>query len=224
MGVVSSIVGIHRVEITFEGAADHAGTTPMTLRHDALVAAAQTVVAIRALAEQLAAEGDDYFVATVGILEVTPGASNVVPERCRIVVDTRTTNPALTERFVASIERESALHAEAASVSRAPLVILSDEPPAACDPTLRDMLRFAAEELGLRATDIASGAGHDTAFMTRICPSAMIFAPCREGKSHTPEEWADRDAIAVGAAVLLQTVKALDRSLGVSLASKKEGA
>jgi N-carbamoyl-L-amino-acid hydrolase len=223
VGIVTSIVGIRRIEILFEGAADHAGTTPMTLRHDALVAAAQTVVTISALAERLSTGNADYFVATVGILEVAPGASNVVPGCCRLVVDIRTTNPALTEDFVAAIDRESGKHAAAASVSRAPLVTLSDGSPVACDPTLRSLMRAAADELGLKATDIASGAGHDTAFMTRICPSAMVFVPCRDGKSHTPEEWADRDAIAAGAGVMLQTVKALDRSLAHDAANEKGG-
>jgi N-carbamoyl-L-amino-acid hydrolase len=65
----------------------------------------------------------------------------------------------------------------------------------------------------LSATDLASGAGHDAAFMSRICPAAMVFVPCRAGKSHAPEEWAEREAIAAGAAVVLEAVKALDRSL-----------
>jgi N-carbamoyl-L-amino-acid hydrolase len=213
IGIVTSIVGIRRVEITFKGAADHAGTTPITLRHDALVAAAHTVVAIRTIAERLSATGPDYFVATVGILDVEPGASNVVPRRCRLVIDIRTTNPALTERFVSVVDRESAEHAAAASVARTSFLTLSDGPPAACDPALQETLHQAARNLGLTFTEIASGAGHDAAFMTRICPSAMVFVPCRDGKSHTPEEWADRDAIAAGAAVMLQAAKALDQSL-----------
>jgi len=212
VGVVTSIVGIRRIEIVFEGAADHAGTTPMTLRHDALVAAANTVAAVRRIAERLAAEGPDYFVATVGILSVEPGASNVVPGRCWLVTDARATNSALIRRFVETLERDSAASAAAARVERRPLVTLSDGPPVACDPVLREALRRAAQELGLRETDLASGAGHDTAFMTRICPSAMIFVPCRNGKSHAPEEWAEREAIARGAAVVLQAIKALDRS------------
>lgn len=223
VGIVTSIAGIRRIEITFEGAADHAGTTPMTLRRDALVAAASTVVSIRRAAERLAAAGPDYFVATVGILTVEPGGANVVAGKCRLVIDARTTNPALTQTFVNEIERDSRLHAGAARVSRAPLVTLSDGPPAACDPALRAKLRESADELGLRVTDIASGAGHDTAFMSRICPSAMIFVPCRNGKSHAPEEWADRDQIARGAAVVLQTVKSLDQSLPI-VAHASEGA
>ncbi len=213
VGIVTSIVGIRRIEITFEGAADHAGTTPLGLRHDALVAAASTVVTVRRIAEQLATAGSDYFVATVGILNVEPGAANVVPGRCRLVIDARTTNPALMQKFVDEVERESKQHTEQANVTRAPLVILSDGPPAACDPVLRAMLHESADELGLRVTDIASGAGHDAAFMSRICPMAMVFVPCRNGKSHAPEEWADRNQIAAGTAVMLQTITSLDQSL-----------
>ncbi len=213
VGIVTSIVGIRRIEITFEGAADHAGTTPMALRQDALVAAAGIVMAVRRIADQLAAEERDYFVATVGILAVEPGGSNIVPGRCRLVIDARTTNPALTQRFVEEIERDSAACAAAARVARSPLVTLSDGAPAVFDRTLREALRQGAREFGLRDTDLPSGAGHDAAFMSRICPAAMVFVPCRKGKSHAPEEWADRDQIAAGAAVVLQAVKTLDRSL-----------
>lgn len=213
VGVVTAIVGIRRIEIVFEGAADHAGTTPMKARRDALVAAADTVLSVRRIAEQLAAAGPDYFVATVGILGVEPGAANTVPGRCRLVIDARTTNPALTQRFADAVERASATHAAEFAVVRASFDVLSDGPPAACDPALRAMLHDSAAKLGLGTADLASGAGHDTAFMTRICPSAMVFVPCRHGKSHAPEEWADREAIAAGAAVMLETVKALDRSL-----------
>ena len=213
VGIVQSIVGIRRIEIVFTGSADHAGTTPMGLRQDALVAAANTVAAVRRIAEQLAGAGQDYFVATVGILSVEPGGSNVVPCRCRMVIDTRTTNPDLTRRFVEAVERESADFAAAARVERAPLATLSDSPPVAFDPALRELLRTSARELGFGETDLPSGAGHDAAFMSRICPAAMIFVPCRNGKSHAPEEWSDREQLAAGAAVVLQAVKALDRTL-----------
>jgi N-carbamoyl-L-amino-acid hydrolase len=213
VGVVTSIVGIRRIEIVFDGEADHAGTTPLQLRHDALVAAADTVGIVRRIAEQLAGEGTGYFVATVGILAVEPAASNIVPGRCRLIIDARTTNPALTARFVAEVDRESEAAATAARVRRSAFTTLSDAPPVACDPDLQRALREAARDLGLDQIDLPSGAGHDAAFMSRICRSAMVFVPCRAGKSHAPEEWADQDAIAAGAAVILQAVKALDRSL-----------
>jgi beta-ureidopropionase / N-carbamoyl-L-amino-acid hydrolase len=213
VGIVTSIVGIRRIEIVFQGEADHAGTTPLDLRHDALVAAAGTVSAVRRLAEALAAQGPDYFVATVGILTIEPSASNIVPGRTRLIIDARTTNPALTERFVEAIDRESLEHAAAARVGRASFETLSDGAPAACDPQLRSALRKAAQDLGLGLSDLPSGAGHDAAFMSRICPAAMVFVPCRAGKSHAPEEWASREAITAGAAVIYQAVRALDISL-----------
>lgn len=213
VGIVTSIVGIRRIEIVFVGEADHAGTTPMALRRDALVAAAHTVTSVRRIAESLASKGPDYFVATVGILTVDPSASNIVPGRCRLIVDVRTTQPTLTTRFVDTIDRESQAHAAAARVARGSFATLSDSMPVACDAELRSALRQGARDLGLSETDLPSGAGHDAAFMSRICPSAMIFVPCRHGKSHSPDEWADREAIAAGAAVIYQAVTALDRSL-----------
>jgi N-carbamoyl-L-amino-acid hydrolase len=213
VGIVTSIVGIRRIEVVFQGEADHAGTTPLGLRHDALVAAAATVTSVRREAEILAVEGDDYFVATVGILTVEPSASNIVPGRARLVIDARTTNPALTRRFVEAIDCDSLAHAAAARVSRVAFETLSDGAPAACDPDLRSALREGARDLGLGEADLPSGAGHDAAFMSRICPAAMVFVPCRAGKSHAPEEWADREAIGAGAAVIYQALKALDRSL-----------
>jgi beta-ureidopropionase / N-carbamoyl-L-amino-acid hydrolase len=212
VGIVTSIVGIRRIEVIFQGEADHAGTTPLGLRHDALVAAAETVCSVRRVAGGLAVEGPDYFVATVGILTVEPSASNIVPGRCRLIIDARTTNPTLTKRFVEAIDRESLEQAAAARVQRASFETLSDGAPAACDPELRSALREGARNLGLGESDLPSGAGHDAAFMSRICPSAMVFVPCRAGKSHAPEEWASREAIAAGAAVIYQAVRALDRS------------
>jgi len=178
-----------------------------------MVAAASTIVIIRRIAAELDGEGSDYCVATVGVLAIEPSASNIVPGLCRLIVDARTTNPALTARFVAALDRESEAAATAARVVRSAFTTLSDGPPVACDADLQSSLRAAASGLGLAQTDLPSGAGHDAAFMSRICRSAMVFVPCRAGKSHTPEEWADRDAVAAGAAVILRAVKALDHSL-----------
>jgi hypothetical protein len=185
----------------------------MALRHDALVAAAHTVASVRRMADQFAAEGSGYFVATVGILDVDPSASNIVPGRCRLVVDVRTTAPELMQRFADTIDRESLAHAAAARVTRASFTMLSDGPPTICDTNLRAALRRGAHDPGLGDINLASGAGHDAVYMSRICPSAMVFIPCRAGKSHAPEEWADREAIAAGAAVIYQAVRELDQAL-----------
>jgi N-carbamoyl-L-amino-acid hydrolase len=213
VGVVTSIVGIWRVELVFEGAADHAGTTPMDLREDALVAASNSVISVRAIAEGLARQAGSYFVATVGVLELSPGASNVVPGRCRLVVDIRTTEPILATRFLDMLEIESEAHARAARVRRKPISVISKTMPVSCAADVQSALRSAACDLGLKYLDLPSGAGHDAALMTQICRSGMAFVPCRRGKSHSPEEWSERLQIAAGAAVVLNSVKLLDGSL-----------
>ena len=214
IGVVTSIVGIRRLEIVFEGQAAHAGTAPMHLRRDAAVPAAASLLEVRRKADQLAAEGNAYFVATVGIVQAEPGGSNVVPRRARIVIDARSSDPAVTDRFVKHIDRFSAQSAAEFRVERTAFAVLSDGVPANCDPELRGALDTAAQALGLTVRDMASGAGHDAAFMARVCPSAMVFVPCLRGMSHTPDEWATLEAVAAGAAVILGAVLALDRSAG----------
>jgi N-carbamoyl-L-amino-acid hydrolase len=212
IGVVTSIVGIRRLEIAFTGEAAHAGTAPMDLRRDAGVAAASCILEVRRKADELAAEPGAYFVATVGIVQVEPGGSNVVPGRARIVIDARSSDPRTTERFVGHMEAFSAASAAEFRVERTSFATLSDGPPAACDATLRGVLAAAAARLGLTARDIASGAGHDAAFLARICPSAMVFVPCLRGMSHTPDEWAEPAAVAAGASVLLEAVRDLDHA------------
>jgi N-carbamoyl-L-amino-acid hydrolase len=213
IGVVTSIVGIRRIEIVFTGEAAHAGTAPMDLRRDAGVAAAACMLEVRRKADALAAEAGAYFVATVGILQVEPGGSNVVPGRARLVIDARSSDPETTSRFAGHLDDFSAAAAAEFRVERSAFHTLSDGPPAACDPRLRDVLTAAAAHLDLSVRDIASGAGHDAAFLARICPAAMVFVPCLRGMSHTPDEWAEPDAVCAGAAVLLEAVRELDAAL-----------
>ncbi len=212
VGLVTAIVGIARVEIVFQGAADHAGTTPMALRRDAGLAAARTnaFAAERALA--LSAAGRGHFVATAGVIEVEPNAANVIPGRARVVLDIRAEDHSLANSFIAELDRETTAIAAACRVERSRYVLLSNTTPAICDAHLRGLLAQAADGLGLSAIPLASGAGHDAAFVSRIAPSAMLFIPCRGGKSHAPEEWAEPNAIAAGAAVLLETVRRIDET------------
>jgi len=211
VGIVTAIVGITRVEIVFKGSADHAGTTPMHLRRDAFTPAAKTAVFVDRIARELVGRNAGLFVATIGIVSVAPGASNVVPEEARIVIDARSENRALMEEFLAALDAETAAFAAQSRVERAVLMRLSDTDPTACDPRLRALLRESADALGFSSTDIASGAGHDAAFVARIAPSAMLFIPCRDGKSHAPEEWAEPEALAAGTAVIAETVLRFDR-------------
>lgn len=211
VGIVTSIVGITRIEIVFRGSADHAGTTPMHLRRDAFTPAAKTAVFVDRIARELVARKQGLFVATIGIVSIEPGASNIVPQEARIVVDARSENRALMDEFLDRLDTETAQFATESRTERAALVRLSDTNPTACDPALRRLLRESANALGLSETDIASGAGHDTAFVARIAPAAMLFIPCRDGKSHAPEEWADPEAVAAGTAVIMEAVLRFDR-------------
>ena len=212
IGVVTAIVGIRRIEVRFTGEAAHAGTAPMHLRRDAAYAGALMIAAVRERADALAAGGDGYFVATVGIVEVLPGGSNVVPRSARIVIDARSSDRALTDRFADEIQADARVIATRARVDLSAFELLSDGVPALCDSGLRSHLRAACDALGLTWIDIASGAGHDAAFIARVCPSAMIFIPCLRGMSHTPDEWAEPAALADGTAVLLDAVLRFDRT------------
>lgn len=210
LGIVTSIVGITRIEIVLRGAADHAGTTPQDRRRDAALAAAELMLFVDARARELAGSGRGHFVATTGVLEVRPNAANVVPGEARMVLDIRAEDPALIAAFTAALDAESQAVASRTGVDRCRFALLSSAPPTPCDATLREVLTRAAAVAGHSTMQLASGAGHDAAFVARFAPSAMLFVPCRDGKSHAPEEWAEPEALAAGAATLYQAVRILD--------------
>lgn len=210
LGIVTAIAGIARAEVRFSGRADHAGSTPMQLRRDAGIAAARLILTVADEANRNAGAGRGHFVATVGVLELQPNAANVIPGEARLVVDIRAEDHALAQEFLAMLEARSSAIADDCAVVRSHWAILSNTTPAACDPHLRGLLHEGAASLGLSAIDIASGAGHDAAFVARFAPASMVFVPCREGRSHCPEEWAEPEAVAAGAAAILQAVLRFD--------------
>lgn len=213
LGVVTAIAGVTRIEIIVEGRADHAGTARMGHRKDALAAGAYMILGIEALAGRMASEGTGHFVATVGEFSVQPNAANVVPARARLLIDARAENRADMERFIDSVTRLSATVAEDRGVAIAPPVTISDSMPAPGDPDVLDVFDASAEAVEARHKRMASGAGHDTAWMTRLTKAGMIFIPCLGGRSHSPDEWAETNDIALGAAVLLEAIKRLDTQL-----------
>ncbi|CDN94943.1 Zn-dependent hydrolase [Agrobacterium tumefaciens] len=205
LGVVTTIVGINRVEIEVKGRPDHAGTTPMGLRADALVAAARIVNEIERFATELSG-GPGHFTATVGEFEISPNAANVVPGRVRMLVDIRAERAEDKEAFVSWL---TGLDADGENTIEARLI--SANPGVQMDDGLQEMLAKAADGLDTPYRKMVSGAGHDAAFMARLCPSAMLFVPCRDGRSHCPEEWADAADLALAAEVLANTIMELDR-------------
>lgn len=205
LGVVTTIVGINRVEIEVTGRPDHAGTTPMGLRADALVAAARIVSEIERYATELSG-GPGHFTATVGEFEISPNAANVVPGRVRMLVDIRAERAEDKEAFVSWL---TGLDGDGENTIEARLI--SANPGVQMDDGLQETLAKAADGLDTPYRKMVSGAGHDAAFMARLCPSAMLFVPCRDGRSHCPEEWADAADLALAAEVLANTIMELDR-------------
>ncbi|QQR35705.1 Zn-dependent hydrolase [Devosia oryziradicis] len=212
IGVVTAIAGITRIEVIVEGRADHAGTTPMGSRKDALTTAAWIALGVEELARALAS-GDAHFAATVGEFEMTPNAANVVPARVRMLIDARAEQREDMDRFIDELDRGAAAIAEKTGVTVSVPRIVSDNPPTPCNADLLEVLDAACETAGASHRRMASGAGHDTAWMARITRAAMIFVPCVDGRSHAPDEFAATDDIALGAAVLLDAVLALDSKL-----------
>jgi beta-ureidopropionase / N-carbamoyl-L-amino-acid hydrolase len=212
VGVVTAIAGITRIEVIVEGRADHAGTTPMGSRKDALTSAAWITLGVEELGRALA-NGEAHFAATVGEFEMTPNAANVVPGRVRMLIDARAERRDDMDRFVDELDRGVAAIAEKTGLTVSVPRIISDNQPTPCNADLLDVLDAACETAGARHRRMVSGAGHDTAWMARITRAAMIFVPCADGRSHSPDEFATTDDIALGAAVLLDAVLALDTRL-----------
>jgi N-carbamoyl-L-amino-acid hydrolase len=211
IGVVTGIVGIRRYEVIVEGRADHAGTTPMSLRRDALVGAAEFIRAVERLARSRAADGP-YLVATIGKLSVEPNAANAVPGSAKMILETRSTDETtltdfeqtLWQQFEGELLDRSLRH----RVSQ-----LSHTSPTPCSSLIQAVIEDASAAAGLISTRLPSGAGHDGAFVSQLAPMGMIFVPCRDGRSHTPEEWAEPGDCANGARVLAETLLRLDQTL-----------
>lgn len=211
IGVVSDIVGIHRYDIVVSGQADHAGTTPMELRRDALAEAAGLVKAIQQSALHQDT-GDDYLVATVGRLNVFPNATNAIPERVEMVLEVRSNDACLLQCFFPPIldqaQRDaSTLGLEIVATS------LSEGLPTACADLIQSTVWDAAQTSGLKAMSLTSGAGHDAVYMANIAPTGMLFIPCHEGRSHCPEESITPQQATNGCQVLQEALKSLDNDL-----------
>ncbi|MEZ2130952.1 MULTISPECIES: Zn-dependent hydrolase [unclassified Sinorhizobium] len=212
IGIVTAIAGISRIEITVEGRADHAGTTPMDRRADALVAAAQLVLDIRNAAAELA-QTPGHFAATVGEFRIEPNAANVVPAKVVMLIDGRAEIRDDMETFCHWLDQHVEKLALTYGVTIRTPNRVSDNFPTTGDSDLLETLERACDTVGARHRRMASGAGHDAAWIAKVAPAAMIFVPCKEGRSHSADEWAENDDIALGAAVLYEAVRVMDRTL-----------
>ncbi len=192
LGVVSAIAGQTRVAITFTGEAGHAGTVPMSLRKDALCAAAEFIIAAQKTAEEI--EG---LVATVGQLTIPGAASNVIPGRVALTLDVRHPSDSVRREQVQRLE-ECARTGTGFAVD---WQVVQETNAVVCDHTLSKKL---AEAVGPDAIVLPSGAGHDAAALAALCPVAMLFVRCRGGVSHHPDEFASEEDLGAALAALVR--------------------
>jgi allantoate deiminase len=201
LGVVTAINGATRLEVVVDGVAGHAGATPMHLRHDALAAAAEIMLAVE---ERACREPD--LVATVGRLEAWPGATNVIPGHVQFSIDLRAPNDAKRATALADVEARiftiAAMRGVQASIAKS-----HDAGAYVCDPNIVAGLAKAVEAVGVPPRLLPSGAGHDTMAMGALCPAGMLFVRCKDGVSHNPLESITVEDCAIGLKALIQFVR-----------------
>jgi N-carbamoyl-L-amino-acid hydrolase len=210
IGVVTEIAAPASFLITLEGQGGHAGGTLMPGRRDALCAASELVLAIEELARS---SGAIDTVATVGTCEIYPGAINSIPSRVKLGVDLRDIDGARRDRILEDIKDAAKNIAQQRQVSIGFEVINVDAPASSAPRVLR-AIRSACGVAKVSSREIVSRAYHDSLFMSRIAPTAMIFIPCRDGVSHRPDEFAAISDIAAGVEVLARTLADLSTEAG----------
>ena len=206
IGVVEGIVGIAWWDVTIEGYANHAGTTPMNMRQDSLLAAARLIVAVNRVVTSV--EGSQ--VGTVGRIHAEPGAPNVIPGKVVMSLELRDLSLDKIKSLYKSIEEEAALLAKESGTRIFFDPIDAMAVPAPTDPAIRSQIAESAEELGLSVHFMPSGAGHDAQDMAKIAPTGMIFIPSVGGVSHSPKEFSRMPDVVNGANVLLKTIQKID--------------
>jgi beta-ureidopropionase / N-carbamoyl-L-amino-acid hydrolase len=202
IGVVQGIVAGSRTWVTFRGRADHAGTTPMAMRQDAFLGAAEFGLRVR---ELVLAEGSGTTVGTVGAMELKPGASNIVPESAFLTLDLRDISWEVLQRLLERV-RDLAHQIAAHWGLEVTVERMRISEPAQMSPHIQAIIDEVARELGYKTHWMNSGAGHDAQVMAKITESGMIFVPSRQGRSHSPAEFTDWEQIENGANVLLNSL------------------
>jgi allantoate deiminase len=204
LGVVSTITGLYRFLTTVQGRTDHAGTTPMDLRIDAFQAAAEMSLAMTAIVVRAGRPA----VLTTGYWAVQPGAWNIVPGVVRFGVDLRHPDEAIKQRLAAEVRAAASQIAERRGVA-VTFEVVGDVPPCEMHAEIRSAIEAAAAELGVPVIPLVSGAGHDSQVMATRVPTAMLFVPSRDGRSHSAAEFTTPEDAARGATVLAHTLRRL---------------
>jgi ureidoglycolate amidohydrolase len=205
LGIVTKIAAPASARITIEGAGGHAGGVLMSDRHDALCAASEIILTIETAARM---SGAADTVATVGMCDVFPGAVNSIPSRVRLSLDVRDTDLARRDAVMRLIETASHEIARRRRVSVQIEVLNADE-PADSAPALIEALSAACRKHGSKFLTMPSRAYHDSLFLSRVAPVAMLFIPCRNGYSHRPDEYSSIEDISRGVLILAEALASL---------------
>jgi ureidoglycolate amidohydrolase len=205
IGVVTAIAAPASLRITIEGQGGHAGAVLMPDRHDAFLAAAEIALALEAAARSTGAVDS---VATTGVCDIHPRAINSIPSKVTLEADIRDTDGARRDGMITALEEacEKVAAQRGVEVTRE---FINRDAPAACDARIVEAVASVCGNEGLALDRMVSRAYHDSSFMARICPTSMIFIPCRNGYSHRPDEYASPEAIEAGVRVLAGTLARL---------------
>lgn len=198
IGIVTGIAAPERFYVTIRGNADHSGATPMNLRHDALCGASKIILGIEEIASM---QEEPPVVGTVGVVEVTPGAMNVIPGAVKLGVDIRSISKVARNSVVTLVKEFIDITAEKRGLSYTIETIAQDH-PVEMHPAMIREIEEAVKSVGVEYMTIPSGAGHDAMHWAEVVPTGMIFIPCRDGISHNPAEFTEMDDIVTGAEVL----------------------
>jgi N-carbamoyl-L-amino-acid hydrolase len=205
IGVVEGIVGVYWWDVTVEGFANHAGTTPMNQRRDALLGAAKYIEAVNRVVTSIPGRQ----VGTVGKIQALPGAYNVIPGTVRTSLGLRDLDAAKVRVLFEKIEAE-VRQIEKATGTKFEFKQTNASPPAPTDARIRRAIDESARGLSLTTRLMPSGAGHDAQEIANLCPVGMIFVPSRDGISHSPREFSKPEDITNGTNVLLHSLLRLD--------------
>jgi hydantoinase/carbamoylase family amidase len=206
IGLVTSIAAPSRFKVIFKGRADHSGTTPMEMRKDALVAAAQLIEYVEKVCRKFSSMAKGRVVGTVGALKIEPGVINAVPGQAELSVDIRGASAQSKKQVAAMVKRRAHEIARTRSVG-VQILKIREENPVPLDKRLLAVTQELCDEKGIDYEIMPSGAGHDAMQMAKITPAGMIFIPSRRGISHNPLEWTHPDDIALGAQLLMETIR-----------------
>ncbi|NAY91818.1 hydantoinase/carbamoylase family amidase [Muricauda sp. JGD-17] len=209
VGIVEGIVGLKWWDVVFTGFSNHAGTTPMNARQDALLAASKFIVVVNEVTNSF--EGSQ--VGTVGRIKAEPGAPNVIPGKVVTSLEIRDLSSEIIEKVYQAIKAEAEKIAEESNVKIEFNALDTTAEPALTHPKIQKEIEAVSKELGLSFKYMPSGAGHDAQDMARVAPTGMIFVPSKGGISHSPKEFTSAKDMANGANVLLNTIIALEQKL-----------